>query len=149
MDALKHYKSNAGGEVPANQKLINDMQKESSFQKVFGPKGDVTNGIREKIKKALQNGTKRVQNAPGSHRALWIFTLGNYSVNIEYDHSVSSGENHVSIHLYGKDLWDFETSDNHSAWENFIEETVPGWIAGKGTPFYVTYDFHINIIINV
>lgn len=35
------------------------------------------------------------------------------------------------------DIWDFTSQPNDPWWMNLIEETIPGWIAGPGTPFYI------------
>ncbi len=35
------------------------------------------------------------------------------------------------------DVWDFTTNPDDPWWMTLIEETIPGWIAGPGTPFII------------
>ena len=147
-DALAHYRSKAGGSVPASQALIEEMKCQPSFQNTFGPNGDVTRGIANKIHDALNQGRSHVQSEPGSRRGLSCHTLGSYSVNIEYNHPVCHGENRVNVHLWGYDSWDFEDNKGYNAFENFIKERIPGFIAGDGKAFNITYDFNHIITIH-
>lgn len=148
-DALAHYRSKAGGRIPANESLFKEMKSDPSFKKNFGPKGNVVKGIQTKIANALRNGEKTVSNEIGSRRGMNCRTLGSYSASIEYNHPVSSGKNIVSIRLYGYDCWDFEPSEAHNWFGNLTQEIIPGIIAGNGKPFDITYDFTIQVEITV
>lgn len=147
-DALAHYRSKAGGRVPANESLINEMKNDSTFKSNFGSNGSVVKGIQSKIQEALRNGNSIVENAPGSRRGMNCDTLGSYSASIEYKHHVTPGKNSVKIRLFGSDCWDFEPSDAHSWFGNLTKEIIPGMLAGDGKPFDITYDFTITVEIN-
>lgn len=151
-DALAHYRSNAGGSVPATEVLIDEMKKHKSFRDAFGPNGDVTNKIRDKIREALSDpspGKQFISNERGSYRGLRCYTLGSYSLNIEYNHRVCKGTNHVRLHLYGSDRWDFEYNPNEKFHKNLVNEIIPGIVAGNGTPFDITYNFYHTLEITV
>lgn len=150
-EALSHYRSKAGGTVPASSTLIEEMKNDAHFKKdIFGPDGKITKIIKKKIEDALKSNVKEIRSQPGSYTGgLWCTTLGGYSISIDYVHKPIKGENNVNLHLYGKDKWDFAKVEGASKIHNFMHETLPGIIAGDGTDFYISYDFYYNLKINV
>ena len=143
-DAVKYWRSNNGGTVAANEKLIKEIK--GSLSKVFN---ELEKIVKKKIADAEKNKTYHIQSEPGSRRAGWCLTLGSFSVDIEYDYKFAPKQtNHnITYHFSGYDTWDFELKK--SQWydipthlRNLFEEIIPNMIAGKGTPFDVTYDFY-------
>ena len=143
-DACSHYRSNAGGKVKANSNLYKEMKNDKSFYNKFV--GEMTDILTKKVLNA--NVGDIIQNAPNSDRPVSCTTMGMYKLNIEYNHKVTVGVNYIELHLYGSDLWDFQPSKDKSWFKNLTNEIIPGMVAGKGTPFEITYDFKytINII---
>ncbi len=145
-DALKHWRSKKGGTVRANATLIKEIK--GGLSDAFK---DLQNIIKNKMKDAAKNGTNHINSAPGSRRAGWCLTLGSFSANLEYDYSFDPNDKNkgydIPIHFWGYDTWDFEFKK--SQWydlpthlHNFFEELIPGYVAGEGKPFDVTYDFY-------
>ncbi len=141
-DACSHYRSNKGGLVKANPYLYQEMKADSSFKNFVN---EMTNILTNKVKNAKVGDV--IQNAPNSNRGLKCTTMGAYKLNIEYKHKVAAGMNNINLHLFGLDLWDFEPSDDKGWFRNLTTETIPGLVAGKGTPFDITYDFNYSIQI--
>ena len=155
-DALQHYRSGAGGVVPAGQGLITEMKQDPTYVTA------IQNGIRSSISSKLNNvdysiSSGTVSVTPNSSRGLNCNTLGSYGVGIDYsanwsatawqqngngeyfrDVSISS----VTINMSGHNDWDFSWNANYNLWENVTRELIPGAIAGaKGNPnpFRITY----------
>lgn len=42
------------------------------------------------------------------------------------------------------DYFDFKAHENDSFFMNLLEEILPGWYAGPGTPFHISGDFTYN-----
>ena len=150
-DALSHFRSESGETVPANSTLIAEMKKDVSFRKdIFGKNGKITNIIKQKIEKALNEVKTSISSEKGSYTGgLWCTTLGGYSVKIEYNHVPVHGNNKVNLHLFGQDLWDFKKVEGAGGFHKLMHETIPGMIAGKGKDFYISYDFHHVLEIDV
>ena len=155
-DALQHYRSGAGGVVPAGQGLITEMKQDPTYVR------KIQSGIRSSITSKLNNVDYSISSGivsalPDSHRGLDCNTLGSYRVGIDYsanwsatawqqngngeyfrDVSISS----VTINMSGYNDWDFTWNANYNFWENATRELIPGAIAGaKGNPnpFRITY----------
>lgn len=168
-EAIQHYKDNSGELVVANSNLIEHM-KEFNYClfNLFGHKSyklvkkEIISIIKDKIKNAQKEGKKypTIENAPDSERGAWYLTLGSYALNIEYKKKIdlSNSKNHIfnfKVHFYGKDLWDFESSDCDHWYDivcffhNLLEEKIPEVIVGKGTKFYVSYDFYDTLEVDI
>ena len=142
-EACSHYRSNAGGTVKANSKLYEEMKNDNSFKNKF-----ISEMIGILKKKIIDSDVGTfIQSAPGSNRPLSCSTMGMYKLNIEYRHEVKVGINNVVLHLFGSDKWDFEPSKDKGFFKNLTQEIIPGWVAGKGTPFDITYDFKYTVQI--
>jgi hypothetical protein len=148
-DAIVYWRSNQGGTVPGNETLYAEMLAHSSFDGAFGSSGSVTKVIKKKIQDAIQSRQATISAAPGSYCGLTCTTLGSYRLDIAYNHRVSKGENEVQLMLSGSDRWDFDTNPNKGLFHNLFHEWIPSVFAGKGTPFFITYDFAITIQVEV
>lgn len=142
-EACSHYRSRAGGTVPANQRLYEEMKNDPSFQKFISEMKSILKG-----KIALTDLDSYIRNAPVSNRSLNCTTMGAYKLNIEYYHKVTIGTNYVKLHLYGEDLWDFKPSPDKGLLKNLTNEIIPGMIAdsfGEGLEFSISYDFEYTV----
>ena len=139
VDALRHYRSFAGGRVPANENLINEMKNDNSYKKMIKELRHIlTNKGCSQIR---QKNFSPISAASGSMRGISCQTLGSYGVNIEYKFTPKFGENWIEIHFYGYDSWDFNDNKNYNWFQNVTREKIPGMIAGKGKEYDVTFDF--------
>lgn len=161
-DALSHYRSGAGGVIPAGQGLYAEMRADSSYQdRVKSEDGWVATKIKDKLKNVPKNQTTgNIQSAPGSFVGqLNSETLGSYGLSLTYNatwnagpwkkrwHSFISGSCYrevttnvtVDYSLYAD--WNFHWNSQYNWFENVTREVIPGWIAGaRGNPA----DFHIS-----
>ena len=160
-DALAHYRSGAGGTVPAGPGLYSEMQSDSSYEtRIMGNDSVLAQRIIDntlsKVSKSQTSGT--IQNVPGSTIGnLECSTLGSYGFNISYSATWNATnwtydateEKYyryvtapVTVSLSGSNGWNFDWNADYNLWENITRELIPGWIAGaRGNPanFTITY----------
>ena len=160
-DALAHYRSGAGGTVPAGPGLYSEMQSHSSYEtRIMGNDSVLAQRIIDntlsKVSKSQTSGT--IQNVPGSTIGnLECSTLGSYGFNISYSATWNATnwtydateEKYyryvtapVTVSLSGSNGWNFDWNADYNLWENITRELIPGWIAGaRGNPanFTITY----------
>ncbi|MDW8350256.1 MAG: hypothetical protein RML49_08405, partial [Verrucomicrobiae bacterium] len=161
-DALSHYRSGAGGTIPAGYGLYAEMRADSSYQnRVKSHDGWVAMKIRDKLENVPKNQTTgAIQSAPGSFVGqLNSKTLGSYGLSLEYNatwnagpwkerwHSFISGSRYrevsidVTVNYSLHADWNFHWNPRYNWFENVTREVIPGWIAGaRGNPA----DFHIS-----
>jgi RHS repeat-associated protein len=161
-DALSHYRSGAGGVIPAGQGLYAEMRADSSYQdRVKSEDGWVATKIKDKLKNVPKNQTTgNIQSAPGSFVGqLNSETLGSYGLSLTYNATWNAGpwkkrwlsfisgscyrevttNVTVDYSLYAD--WNFHWNSQYNWFENVTREVIPGWIAGaRGNPA----DFHIS-----
>ena len=136
-DALSHYRGGSGETVPANGDLISEMKNDKSFKEMIN---NLKKLIRNKITDEKIDNEITISAANGSRRGIRCATLGSYSVNIDYSFIPTYGQNYIVLHFDGSDTWDFEWNENKGFFHNMANEFIPGLIAGKGTPFDITYE---------
>ena len=155
-DALQHYRSGAGGIVPAGKGLISEMKNDSSYASKI--QSGLKSSISSKLKKVDYNTSSgEVSSTPNASRGLECNTLGSCGVSIDYSTNWSATEwerdgdggyyrdvfvSSVTIYMSGSDDWDFSWNKDYGIWKNIQRELIPGAIAGAmGNPksFKITY----------
>jgi hypothetical protein len=151
-DAIQHWRSKAGGTIQGTRNLYQEMIHHFSFQERFGPSGTITKLIERKAIAAFRGRSGNfvtISNEPNSRAGMSCPTLGSYSAKITYHHFITRGQNKVRVHVSGSDRWDFEENPEASFLYNLFHEIIPRIFARDGTPFNITYDFDIDVQINV
>jgi RHS repeat-associated protein len=159
-DALSHYRSGAGGTVPAGSGLYGEMKSNSTYANNFiGNNCSIATIIADKLLNVSKsNSSGSFQNSPGSSRAAECSTLGSYSLDINYTSQWNAGawqhdstgdfryvETDVTVGLSGSDSWDFNWNASYNLWQNISRELIPGWIAGaRGNPAPFTIGYQTS-----
>lgn len=156
-EAVQHYRSHAGGSVPAGQKLLNQIKNSPGFQK---NRKEAAKKIKEKLQKEFGNklcseDSGNWQN-PGGEIGVYTsnnsvgnvsFHVNPYQVSWEGYFHRSENNNQVCLktilfqgrrNLSFKDKYAFDTMQK---WQHFFTDTIPGMIAGKGMPYFIFGSF--------
>ncbi|MCI5135996.1 MAG: RHS repeat-associated core domain-containing protein, partial [Candidatus Electrothrix sp. AW2] len=155
-DALSHYRSGAGGVVPAGPGLYAEMRSHKSYRnRVAGNDSWIAEQIKKKLRTVPKNQTRgTLSNANGSFVGnLQSKTLGSYGLNIQYAliwnaggwqprwHSFLTGScfrevsTNATVNLTNTTDWNFQWNPQYSWFDNITREVIPGWIAGaRGNP---------------
>jgi len=162
-DALAHYRSGAGGVVPAAKLIDSELKKDKTYVSLIKNK---KNEIKEELAKVDKDKTSGTITAPSSKtNYLSSMTLGSYGVVPAYSFKWSASAYKtvngktcrtvytpaaVSMTLTGQDYWDFEPNTGYSGLKNLIREKIPGYIAswranGKEQPFTITVSMTENM----
>jgi hypothetical protein len=127
-DAYCHWRSNAGGRIPAGQGLYSTIKN--------------SNNVLQNVSKTESRGT-----ITGSGSRGWdCYPLGSFSIVIGYtlewtatnwniNQRALNGD--VTVNFTFSDKWDFEKNPEYSKWKNLYREKLPGFVAGHGTPFII------------
>ena len=159
-DALAHYRSGAGGSVPAKKLITNELMKHKTYTKFLQTLKDKAKTELKQVSVAKTRGT--VSYASDKKTYLSSMTLGGYGLSAKYSFSwkatafkkASNGRMcrtvsttaPVTVSFDGYDYWDFEPNEGYSGVKNLIREKIPGVIAswragGKEKPFTITVNF--------
>jgi len=151
-DALAHYRSNAGGSVPAGPDLIETVQNSDALE-------DAHDDLRVVIEKQLMKevgrkklcscATGKVSRKAGKiGLSIGDLALGHIDLNIKkYDVNYNGngsflGIRNISFWLTRKasfnEKYIFTTTWNPATWAT---DFFPGLIAGDGTPYFITGSF--------
>ena len=164
-DALNHYRSGAGGIVPAGSGLISEMTSASSYTDMIQ---SLQNGIENKlIAVAKSDSSGTVSNAPDSYRGLESYpTMGSYRLDINYNaHWTASSwtkdsegkyyrtiSSSFTVFFSGSNGWDFHWNPEYPFIKNVCDELLPGYIAGSvGNPkdytitYSMTHDYNLQV----
>lgn len=164
-DALSHYRSGAGGVIPAGPGLYAEMRAHISYhERVAGNDSWIANQIKRKLRQVPKNQTTGTfSNAGGSFVGqLESMTLGSYGLNIQYTLTWNAGpwqsrwhnfltggccrevSTNVTVNLHNITDWNFQWNPQYSWFDNVTRETIPGWIAGaRGNP--AGFDISLNL----
>jgi uncharacterized protein RhaS with RHS repeats len=146
--ARSHYRSGAGGTVPAGWSLNREMQAHASFKNRIDGNGGEADLVRRilnnHLERAGSSASGTYSNIPGSSVGqLSCPTLGSYGMNVTYQlgYRVStraSGNHVVHFRIEAQyslvEEWDFASVQGYNAYQNITREHGPGFVAGLGFP---------------
>jgi len=158
-DALAHYRSGAGGSVPAKKLIDVEVKKDKSYTSFINELKSSIKADLGKVPYTKTTGTKTFKST--SRKMFSCDTLGNYGMNYTYLYNWTatafknvngkqcrtvSTVSSVPVTFDGYDYWDFEPNEGYSGLKNTLREKIPGIIAswgakGKQKAFTITVNF--------
>ena len=158
-DALAHYRSGAGGTIPAKKLIDEELIKDRTY---VAFKQRMVEQVRKELANVDINATSgSINYASKEKQNLDSTTLGLYGLNNSYSYSWTatafkdvdgkecrnvSTTAPVNMSLDGMNYWDFDPNTTYSGIKNSIHEKLPGLIAqwnanGTCKAFTITINF--------
>jgi len=156
---LAHYRSGAGGTIPANKLIDNEIKKDKSYKQLINDmKAQIQNELKavsltktsgvgsNSIKEYCSCTTLGSYGLTAKYNYKWTATAFKYG-NGKYCRTVSTSP--FTVPLSGYDIWDFEPNEGYGTIKNLLRETIPGIIAsfrsnGKAKAFTINISFGIQ-----
>jgi LysM repeat protein len=151
-EALEHFRSGAGGAVPAGPGLYSKIRASESYKKhVAGSDSTLANRIINRTLSMVpfDQPSGHINNSKGAKIGeLNVMPLGSYEFDVSYSSPWNASEwgkdsrkvwSSLEVSLSTNELFDFKNED-YGLIDNLTREYAPGKIAGVGKDFYINVD---------